>query len=148
VYFHFNARLHLTIHICRSRAETSSAKFLNAVPYDYQFNLPSGNAPTPTTYSSELSRTRRLESEQRYAQERQDRLLRQVLELEVQMGIAKRWTPDTPEYVETACYIHERRYHQALNHLQRLVVQRLFELHRLNLSGIGTCESNLKGFIV
>ncbi|KAF9778551.1 hypothetical protein BJ322DRAFT_1014134 [Thelephora terrestris] len=53
------------------------------------------------------------------------------------MGIAKRWTPDTPEYVETACYIHERRYHQALNHLQRLVVQRLFELHRLNLSGIG-----------
>ncbi|KAF9790844.1 hypothetical protein BJ322DRAFT_1170390 [Thelephora terrestris] len=120
-----------------SRAETSSAKFLNAVPYDYQFNLPSGDAPTPTTYSSELSRTRRLESERRYAQERQDRLLRQVLELEVQMGIAKRWTPDTPEYVETACYIHERRYHQALNHLQRLVVQRLFELHRLNLSGIG-----------
>ena len=53
------------------------------------------------------------------------------------MGISKRWTPDTPEYVETARYIHERRYHQALNRLQRLVVQRLFELHRLNLSGIG-----------
>lgn len=53
------------------------------------------------------------------------------------MGIAKRWTPDTPEYMETARYIRERQYHQALNHLQRLVIQRLFELHRLNLSGIG-----------
>ena len=53
------------------------------------------------------------------------------------MGIPKRWTPDTREYIETAQYIRERQYHQALDHLQRLVVQRLFELHRLNLSGIG-----------
>ena len=55
------------------------------------------------------------------------------------MGIAKRWTPDTPEYLETVRYISERRYHQALNNLQRLVTQRLFELQRLNLSGIGEC---------
>lgn len=122
---------------CRSRAEASSAQFLHAVPSDYHFHLPS-NAITPTTYGTELSRTRRLESERRHARERQDQLLRQVLELEVQMGITKRWTLDTPEYVETARYIHERRYHRALNHLQRLVIQRLFELHRLNLSGIGT----------
>lgn len=53
------------------------------------------------------------------------------------MGIMKRWTPATPEYVETLLYISERRYHQALNNLQRLVTQRLFELHRLNLSGVG-----------
>ena len=56
--------------------------------------------------------------------------------------------PNTPEYVETACYIHERRYHQALNRLQRLVIQRLFELHRLNLSGIGTCLTSLKDVFV
>jgi len=120
----------------RSRAETSSTKFLLALPSDYHFHLPSDTTPS-TTYSTELSKTRRLESERRHARERQDQLLRQVLELEVQMGIAKRWTPDSPEYTEMARYIHERRYHQALNHLQRLVVQRLFELHRLNLSGIG-----------
>ena len=53
------------------------------------------------------------------------------------MGITKRWTPATPEYVETVRYISECRYHQAINNLQRLVTQRLFELHRLNLSGIG-----------
>jgi hypothetical protein len=122
---------------CRSQAEASSTQFFHAVPSDYHFSLPSNPTSPPATYGSELSRTRRLESERRYRQERQDRLLRQVLELEVQMGIDKRWTPDTPEYIETARYVHDRRYHQALNNLQRLVIQRLFELHRLNLSGIG-----------
>jgi len=78
-----------------------------------------------------------METERRFAKEQYDRLLLQVLELEVQMGITKRWTPETKEYAETARYICERRYHQALNNLQRLVTQRLFELHRLNLSGIG-----------
>lgn len=53
------------------------------------------------------------------------------------MGILKRWTPASTEYIETVQYISERRYRQALNNLQRLVTRRLFELHRLNLSGIG-----------
>ena len=78
-----------------------------------------------------------METERRFTRERYDRLHLQVLELEVQMGITKRWTPEMREYAETARYICERRYHQALNNLQRLVTQRLFELHRLNLSGIG-----------
>ena len=58
------------------------------------------------------------------------------------MGIAKRWTPATPEYTETVRYISERRYHKALNSLQRLVTQQLFELQRLNLSGIGVFSSS------
>jgi hypothetical protein len=78
-----------------------------------------------------------METERRFAREQYDRVLLQVLELEVQMGITKRWTPETTEYADTARYICERRYHRALNKLQRLVTQRLFELHRLNLSGIG-----------
>ena len=91
-----------------------------------------------STYTSELSTTRRLETERRRTRERYDRILCQVFELEDHMGIEKRWTPTTPEYTETLRYISERRYHKALNNLQRLVTQRLFELHRLNLSGIGS----------
>jgi len=34
-------------------------------------------------------------------------------------------------------YIAARKYHQALNALQRLVVQWLFELHKLNLAQTG-----------
>ena len=80
-----------------------------------------------------------METERRHARERHDKVLYQVLELENHMGVTKRWTPTTPEYAETVRYISERRYHRALDNLQRLVTQRLFELHRLNLSGIGQC---------
>ena len=57
--------------------------------------------------------------------------------MEVKLNIDRRWTVTSPEYITTIKYIQERKYHRALDHLQRLVVQRLFELHRLNLSGIG-----------
>ena len=117
----------------------SSTRFLNAIPTDYHFSLPNKNSSASSKYTSDLSKTRRLETERRYAHERHDKILHQVLELEDHMGIAKRWTPDTTEYAETARYISERRYHRALDNLQRLVTQRLFELHRLNLSGIGQC---------
>lgn len=115
----------------------SSTRFLNTIPTDYHFSLPSQGPLKSPTYTSDLSKTRRLETERRYARERHDKVLHQVLELEDHMGIMKRWTPATTEYVETVRYISERRYHQALNNLQRLVTQRLFELHRLNLSGVG-----------
>lgn len=120
-----------------SQAETSSTRFLNAIPADYHFSLPDQIPARSLTYTSELSKTRQLETERRYARERYDRVLREVLELEYQMGITKRWTTTTVEYIETVRYISERRYHQALNNLQRLVMLRLFELHKLNLSGVG-----------
>jgi hypothetical protein len=57
--------------------------------------------------------------------------------MEVKMGIATRWQPSDPEYIETANYMSKRKYHLALDNLQRLVVLRLFELHKLNLSQTG-----------
>jgi hypothetical protein len=130
----------------RSQAETSSSRFFNAIPTDYHFSLPNQSSLRSSTYTSDLSKTRRLETERRYARERHDKVLHQVLELEDHMGITKRWMPDTPEYAETVRYISERRYHQSLDNLQRLVTQRLFELHRLNLSGIGWCYAPLVAF--
>ncbi|KAF9789733.1 hypothetical protein BJ322DRAFT_1001037 [Thelephora terrestris] len=122
-----------------SQADASSTRFLNTIPTDYHFSLSDKDLEGPLAYTSQLSKTRRLETERRHARERHDRIHYQVLELEDHMGITKRWTPATPEYIETFRYISERRYHRALNNLQRLVTQRLFELHRLNLSGAGKC---------
>ncbi|RDB25799.1 hypothetical protein Hypma_006601 [Hypsizygus marmoreus] len=48
-----------------------------------------------------------------------------------------RWSPTSPEYEKTVRYINNRKYEQALDHLHRLVIQRLFELHKLNLSKTG-----------
>jgi hypothetical protein len=61
--------------------------------------------------------------------------------MEVDMGIEKRWEPSSPEYVEALKYLSTRVYQRALEELQRLVIQRLFELHKMNISATG--ESHL-----
>jgi hypothetical protein len=91
----------------------------------------------PNSYSAERSRTQKLETQRRYAAEKADMLLREVNAMEVKLNINRRWTVTSPEYISTIKYVQERKYQRALDRLQRLVVQRLFELHRLNLSGIG-----------
>ncbi|KIY47956.1 hypothetical protein FISHEDRAFT_44273 [Fistulina hepatica ATCC 64428] len=53
------------------------------------------------------------------------------------MGLHARWEPDIPEYVECLKELQERKYRRALDELERLVVQRLLELTKLNMSGIG-----------
>lgn len=57
--------------------------------------------------------------------------------MEVRMGVAHRWQPSDVQYLETLKYMGLRKYHRALDNLQRLVIQRLFELNKLNLSGTG-----------
>ena len=88
-------------------------------------------------YAHDLSTTRKLETDRRLALELRENCLRQVIDLEVSMGIDKRWDPLSPEYLETLGYLATRKYQRALEELQRLVVQRLFELHRMNVSATG-----------
>ncbi|PPR04386.1 hypothetical protein CVT24_013215 [Panaeolus cyanescens] len=105
--------------------------FLNAAPDDYDINAGG------KTYGTELSETRRLESQRKHARDKRDRLEIEVLEMEQRLGIANRWNPSMQEYTDTVKYISERKYHRALDKLQKLVVQRLFELHRLHMNGVG-----------
>jgi hypothetical protein len=105
---------------------------LNTTPADYQFSPTSKQA-----YAHDHSYTQRLETERRYLRERHDTVLREVLALEVQMGLGERWTPTSTQYKDTLRYISMRKYHRALDELQRLVVMRLFELHKLNLNQTG-----------
>jgi hypothetical protein len=60
-----------------------------------------------------------------------------VFDLEKQLGIEERWTEDSPGY---KCYreqVSQQEYHAALSELERLVVQQLFELSKLGMSGTG-----------
>ena len=88
-------------------------------------------------YTHDLSTTRKLETDRRLALELRESCLRQVVDLEVSMGIETRWDPLSPEYTETLGYLATRKYQRALEKLQRLVVRRLFELHRMNISATG-----------
>lgn len=58
--------------------------------------------------------------------------------MEDEFGIGVRWLPNSDEFKEAQVLIRERRYRRALDNLERLVVQRLFELSKLGMSGLGT----------
>jgi hypothetical protein len=51
--------------------------------------------------------------------------------------IATRWTPDCDAYKATQTLLVERSYRRAVDNLERLVVQRLFELTKLGMNGVG-----------
>ncbi|KAL0572264.1 hypothetical protein V5O48_009690 [Marasmius crinis-equi] len=53
------------------------------------------------------------------------------------MGIEERWEVESAEYLKAAAGLDRQRYRQALDKLERLVVARLFEFTKLNMSGIG-----------
>jgi len=48
------------------------------------------------------------------------------------------WTPDSEIYKETQKLVVEWSYWQAVDNLERLVMQRLFELTKLGMNGVGT----------
>ena len=60
-----------------------------------------------------------------------------VLRFEEENTIAKRWLPTSPEYLSALKMMTERQYRRSLDNLERLVVQRLFELAKLGQSGVG-----------
>jgi hypothetical protein len=64
-------------------------------------------------------------------------LQKAVQDLEVQLGIYIRWEPDHPEWINTQALITMHKYHQAIDHLEGLVVGRLFELTKAHQSGTG-----------
>ncbi|TFY51052.1 hypothetical protein EVJ58_g10764 [Rhodofomes roseus] len=120
--------------LARARSASVMSEFMSSLPPDYTYTAPGSEG---IDYGQEASRTRKLETKRRYAEDRERSLSVQLADMEVKMGIERRWDVTDREYVEMMQYIDERRFHQALNNLQRLVVQRLFELHKLNLSQTG-----------
>ncbi|KAJ3504277.1 hypothetical protein NMY22_g17977 [Coprinellus aureogranulatus] len=125
------AEMLIELRDAEKEAASKNSAFYNAIPDNYDA-LKGGQ-----TYESELSRTRKLESQRKTAREKIRRLLVEIAEMELRMGIEIRWTEDSAEYKDTRKYMHNRAFQKAVDDLQRLVVQRLFELHRLNLSGVG-----------
>jgi hypothetical protein len=104
--------------------------FLSTVPDDYMF--------TPhvdsNLYATDLSQTRKLETQHHVNAEQLEALRRNVITLEIKLGVQSCWQPSSPEYQETLKYLTLRKYHRALDNLQCLVVQRLFELQKLNVA--------------
>jgi len=90
------------------------------------------SAATKQSHAARRAAERRVRSQQ-------DR----VEDLEEQLGIepTDRWTPEMHEYVEMREYSRHRQFIRAVEELENLVVQRLFELSKANLASTGEVVS-------
>ncbi|KAL0063569.1 hypothetical protein AAF712_009486 [Marasmius tenuissimus] len=78
-----------------------------------------------------------LQTRSRTALERYKATLEELLDFENDHGHFRQWEPSDSDYQETVKAMRSRNYCQALDKLERLVVQRLLELTKLNMSGVG-----------
>ncbi|KAJ7840323.1 hypothetical protein B0H14DRAFT_3086877 [Mycena olivaceomarginata] len=78
-----------------------------------------------------------LGASQRHAQEKMEKDLEQVQGLESTLEIVERWTVASPKWVQTVAEIKKRKYQLALDALELLIVECIFELTKMNQSETG-----------
>ena len=81
--------------------------------------------------------TRQTETARRHALENYEKDLRLVQDLENKLGISRRWVPGDPEWEDAERLVFNRKYQRAVDHLEGLVVARIFELGKMNRAGTG-----------
>jgi len=82
-------------------------------------------------------RTRSLETNRRHALEVRDKNLQIVQDLERKLGVTERWKLGSMEWRAAAKRVAMRKYQCALDNLEQLVVARIFELTKMNMSQTG-----------
>lgn len=88
-------------------------------------------------YGQAAQSTRRLETQRRHAQELQVKALEAVHDLELRLQLTSRWVEGGNEWVAAAEMVRKRRYQRALDHLEGLIIARLFELGKCHLPETG-----------
>lgn len=74
--------------------------------------------------------------------ENTEKALARVHMFEEELGIAERWTHSSPKFIEAAELVRRRRYQRCLDELEGLVVSRIFELSKMNMSQTGGLAFN------
>jgi hypothetical protein len=97
---------------------------------------------TPTSIAATIAgsakdTTARMETKRRHASEVHDKNLKIVQGLEVKLGINVRWVPGSVEWDRAVKLISTREYQRALDALEGLIVARMFELTKMNMSQTG-----------
>ena len=87
--------------------------------------------------ASQQQSTAKLETARCHALEKYNKILDQVQALEMRLQPASWWTPDTTEWKEAKRLVSAAEYRPCLNCLEGLIVARLFEFTKLNMSGTG-----------
>ena len=90
-----------------------------------------------SSYMANIRVTRQTEMARRHALENYEKDLRLVQDLENKLGISRRWVPRDPEWEDAERLVSNRKYQHAVDHLEGLVVARIFELGKMNRAGTG-----------
>ncbi|KAG6887584.1 hypothetical protein C0992_011685 [Termitomyces sp. T32_za158] len=75
--------------------------------------------------------------ERRHALENYEKDLKVVQGLKTKLGIKTQWTQRNPDWKVAVEMVAKRCYQRCLDHLEQLVVSRMFELTKMNLSKMG-----------
>ncbi|KAJ6503627.1 hypothetical protein C8R45DRAFT_1051105 [Mycena sanguinolenta] len=73
----------------------------------------------------------------RHAIEHRNRDLELVQDLEAKLGIKERWTSRSPSWILMEKAIKDHRYLDALDEIERIIVERLLEMTKIHQSGTG-----------
>ncbi|KAJ7445131.1 hypothetical protein B0H11DRAFT_1746932 [Mycena galericulata] len=73
----------------------------------------------------------------RHGKEKVEKDLEAVQDLEVRLEVVDRWTVASPKWVSMVVEIKKRKYQLALDALELLIVERIFELTKMNQSQTG-----------
>lgn len=111
----------LSLHIYRVKLNAARDLWQNLTPEN----------PTPPASAGSL------ETKRRHALENRDKDLLVVQELELKLTVAVRWVPDCLEWKAAALMVGKRRYQRCLDDLEGLIVSRMFELTKMNMSQTG-----------
>jgi hypothetical protein len=85
------------------------------------------------------TRQRNAETKRRHAIENHEKDLVTVQQLEQKLEIESRWTPASAEWKAASELVGKRRYQRCLDNLEGLIVSRMFELTKMNMSQTGMC---------
>ncbi|KAG1787544.1 hypothetical protein EV424DRAFT_1340062 [Suillus variegatus] len=95
---------------------------------------------TPSTVEfgpRDIASTNRIETTCRHAMENYEKDLKAVQELETKLGMTHRWEQEDQEWKDVGHLVANRKFQRALDHLEGLVVARIFELSKMNQAGTG-----------
>ncbi|KAI6006783.1 hypothetical protein EDD15DRAFT_2383819 [Pisolithus albus] len=97
---------------------------------------PSSTA-TSTFVQKDITATTRKETMRRHALENFEKDLKIVQDIEIKLGVTKRWVPEDEEWQTAGRLVANRKYQRCLDQLESLVVAQIFELSKMNQSGTG-----------
>ncbi|KAG1861278.1 hypothetical protein F4604DRAFT_2033679 [Suillus subluteus] len=112
---------------------SGSKKDLNAATAAWTVTTPS----TVEFRPRDIASTNRIKTMPRHAMENYKKDLKAVQELETKLGVTHRWEQEDQEWKDVGRLVANQKFQHALDHLEGLVVARIFELSKMNQAGMG-----------